>query len=113
MAQTAGRGEHRAEAVLRELGGHGYNTFTLVGDTINTGLRLETNAPVGGVLIGGETFRRLPDNVVVDAIDGPRVDGKEAEVEAYALNELPPGLTPRPSHRSRDSVVPQPSSHSS
>ena len=53
-------GVNSGEAVVRELGGHGYVEYAVVGDTINTGARLEGKAPVGAVLIGAETYRRLP-----------------------------------------------------
>jgi class 3 adenylate cyclase len=53
-------GVNTGEAVLREVGGHGHIAYTFIGDTINTGARLEDQAPIGGVLIGAETYRQLP-----------------------------------------------------
>jgi class 3 adenylate cyclase len=82
-------GVNTGEAVLRELGGHGYVAYTLVGDTINTGSRLEGKAPAGGVLIGAETFRQLPDGAVVEAIRGLQVKGKADALDAYLLHSLP------------------------
>src|SRR4029453_5932998 len=52
------------EAVVGEIGGEGHVAYPLVGDTINTGSRLESVAPVGGVLIGAETFEKLPKGAV-------------------------------------------------
>jgi adenylate cyclase len=49
-------GVNSGEAVVREIGGEGHVAYPLVGDTINTGSRLEGVAPVGGVLIGAETY---------------------------------------------------------
>jgi class 3 adenylate cyclase len=43
-------GVNSGEAVVREIGGDGHIAYTLVGDTVNTGFRLEGLAPVGGVL---------------------------------------------------------------
>jgi hypothetical protein len=48
-------------AVVREMGGHGFVDYVVVGDTVNTASRLESEAPEGGVLIGAETRRALPD----------------------------------------------------
>jgi adenylate cyclase len=61
----------------------------LLGDTINTGARLEGVAPVGGVLIGAETYDQLPDGAVVEERAGLRVKGKDAVVHAYVLLGLP------------------------
>jgi class 3 adenylate cyclase len=56
-------GVNSGEAVLREVGGDGHVAYPLVGDTVNTGARLEVLAPAGGVLIGAETFDQLPGGV--------------------------------------------------
>jgi len=82
-------GVNTGEAVLCELGGHGHIAYTLVGDTINTGSRLEGKAPIGSVLIGGETYRRLPEGAVVEAMGGLLVKGKVDALEAYVLHSLP------------------------
>jgi len=77
------------EAVLRELGGEGHVAYPLVGDTVNTGARLESLAPPGGVLIGAETFDQLPDGAVVEERQALRVKGKHDVVNAYVLLALP------------------------
>ncbi len=82
-------GVNSGEAVLRELGGHGHIAYSLIGDTVNLGSRLEGKAPVGAVLIGAETYRRLPDGAVVEAMSGVVVKGKQAALEAYVLHALP------------------------
>jgi adenylate cyclase len=82
-------GVNSGKAVLRELGGHGHVAYTLVGDTINTGSRLEGKAPVGAVLIGAETYRQLPAGAVVEPMGGIIVKGKEAALDAYVLRDLP------------------------
>jgi adenylate cyclase len=82
-------GVNSGEAVLREIGGDGYVAYPLVGDTVNTGSRLESLAPVGGVLIGAETYEQLPDGAVVEAQSGLRLKGKEDALDAYVLLALP------------------------
>ena len=82
-------GVNSGEAVVREIGGAGHVAYPLVGDTVNTGSRLESLAPAGGVLIGSETYDQLPDGTVVEARTGLRVKGKDAAVNAYVLLALP------------------------
>jgi adenylate cyclase len=82
-------GVNSGEAVVREIGGEGHVAYPMVGDTINTGARLEGLAPVGGVLIGAETFERLPDGAVVEPRAGLRVKGKDVAIDAYVLHALP------------------------
>lgn len=82
-------GVNSGEAVVREIGGEGHLAYPLVGDTINMGARLEGLAPVGGVLIGSETYEQLPDGAVVEERAGLRVKGKDDAVDAYVLHACP------------------------
>ena len=82
-------GVNTGETVVREIGGDGHVAYPSVGDTINTGARLEGLAPVGGVLIGAETYGQLPAEAIVEAKPGLRVKGKNEVVDAYVLLELP------------------------
>jgi class 3 adenylate cyclase len=98
LAHLAGRhpewpamrvGVNSGEAVMREIGGPGHVAYPLVGDTVNTGARLEQLAPAGGVLIGESTYRRLPSGAVVAPRAGLRVKGKADPLDAYVLLALP------------------------
>lgn len=82
-------GVNSGNAVLRELGGHGHVAYSLIGDTVNAGARLEGQAPVGAVLIGAETYRQLPEGAVVEAMGQVIVKGRSAALEAYILHTLP------------------------
>jgi adenylate cyclase len=82
-------GVNSGEAVVREIGGEGHLAYPLVGDTINMGARLEGLAPVGGVLIGAETYEQLPDGALVEERAGLRVKGKDDAVDAYVLHACP------------------------
>ncbi|MEA2310908.1 MAG: adenylate cyclase, partial [Solirubrobacteraceae bacterium] len=72
-----------------EMGGHGFVAYAVIGDTVNTGSRLEGQAPVGGVLIGPETRRLLPDDARTDHRPGVKVKGKDEAIDAYVLHALP------------------------
>ncbi|MBA3843464.1 MAG: adenylate/guanylate cyclase domain-containing protein [Actinobacteria bacterium] len=82
-------GVNSGEAVVREVGGDGHVAYPLVGDTVNTGARLESLAPAGGILIGAETYGQLPDGTVVEERVGLRVKGKDDLLNAYVLLALP------------------------
>ncbi|MDQ6849278.1 MAG: adenylate/guanylate cyclase domain-containing protein [Actinomycetota bacterium] len=82
-------GVNSGPAVVRELGGSGYVAYAVVGDTVNMGSRLESNAPVGGVLIGKQTYDSLPDGTVARLISGLLVKGKDSPIDAFVLQELP------------------------
>ena len=90
-------GVNSGEAAVRELGGHGLVSYALIGDTVNTGSRLEGRAPVGGVLIGAETLRRLPDGVEGEPILGLKLKGKDTPIDAYLLRSLPAARACSPS----------------
>jgi adenylate cyclase len=81
-------GVNSGVAVVREMGGDGFVAYVVVGDTVNTASRLESQAPEGGVLIGAETRRALPEGSVVDAVRRLRVKGKQEAVDAYLLRAL-------------------------
>ena len=82
-------GVNSGDAVLRELGGEGHVAYTLVGDTVNTGARLESLAPAGGVLIGPTTRAALPAGSLVESRDGVRMKGKHEPVDAFVLLGVP------------------------
>jgi class 3 adenylate cyclase len=69
-------------------GPRGHRKYGYVGDVVNVASRLESEAPVGGVLIGEETFRRLGGRAVVEAMPALRVKGKREPVTAYRLHRL-------------------------
>ena len=82
-------GVNTGAAIVREMGGRGHVAYTVVGDCVNVGARLEAHAPVGGVLIGDETYRRLPEGCVAEAVPALRVKGRDMTVDAYVLVSMP------------------------
>jgi adenylate cyclase len=87
-------GVNSGDVVVCEVGGSGYVAYPAVGDPVNVAARLQACAPVGGVLIGHETYVRLPDGTDVAGMPGLRLKGKDAAVNAYLLRALP-GSVPR------------------
>jgi adenylate cyclase len=97
-------GINSGPVVVTEMGGAGYVAYPAVGDPVNVAARLQAEAPVGGVLIGSETRRRIPPEMAVSPLPGLRVKGKEAPVDAYLLlatHELGERVLSRPRGRGR------------
>ena len=66
----------------------GHRKHGVVGDVVNLAARLQAAAPVGGVLIGEETFRELGAQAVVEAMPPMHVKGKREPVTAYRLHRI-------------------------
>jgi class 3 adenylate cyclase len=93
-------GVNSGSVVVTEMGGAGYVAYPAVGDPVNVAARLQAAAPVGGVLIGAETYRRLPPDTAAEAVPGLRVKGKDTPVDAYLLTS-PEALEDRALSRPR------------
>jgi class 3 adenylate cyclase len=65
----------------------------VVGDVVNTASRLQTAAPVGGVLVGDDTYQATRDSIVYSPVEAVKAKGKEQPVAAWlALRpKRPPG----------------------
>jgi adenylate cyclase len=82
-------GVNSGEVLAGVVGGAtGHRKHGIVGDVVNLAARLEAEAPVGGVLIGEGTFRRLGAGAIVEALPPRHVKGKDEPVTAYVLREL-------------------------
>jgi adenylate cyclase len=66
----------------------GHRKHAVVGDTVNLAARLETQAPAGTVVVGGETARRLAEGSTLERLPERYVKGKSEPVEAYLLHSL-------------------------
>jgi adenylate cyclase len=77
-------GVNSGEALVGVIGVESGRSYTVVGDTVNVAARLEGSAPVGGVVIGGDTLRAVP-GLRVTGMGQLFVKGKEKPVEAYRL----------------------------
>jgi class 3 adenylate cyclase len=77
-------------------GARGHRKHGFVGDVVNLTARLQAQAPVDGVLIGEDTFRRLGGRAVVEPLAPLRVKGKEEPVMAYLLHRVEKTSQQRP-----------------
>jgi class 3 adenylate cyclase len=82
-------GLNSGEVVAGVVGAHGHRKHGVVGDTVNLAARLESQAPVGQVVVGAETARRLPPGTTLERLPDLTLKGKAEPVEAYVLRALP------------------------
>jgi class 3 adenylate cyclase/predicted ATPase len=59
------------------------------GDVVNTAARLQTAAPVSGVLVGEETYRCTKSMIAYQGVDSIRAKGKQAPVPAWLALAAP------------------------
>ena len=60
----------------------------VAGDVINTAARLQSAAPAGGVLVGGETYRCTNQAIAYARAEAVIAKGKEAPVEVWLAERL-------------------------
>ena len=78
------------EARLRE--GEGM----VVGDVVNTASRLQALAPVGGILVGEETYRATRSAIRYEQVRSLKARGKREPVRAWAALDAAPPVEQRP-----------------
>jgi adenylate cyclase len=84
-------GLNSGEVLAGLVGGtSGHRKHGIVGDTVNLAARLESVAPVGGVVVGAETAAALPPGAMLERLPPLDVKGKDEPVEAYVLHRLEP-----------------------
>ncbi len=72
------------------MGSAGRMNYTLMGDNVNLGARLEgTNKEYGtNIIISEYTYEKVKDHVVVRELDNIRVKGKNKPVVIYELLDV-------------------------
>jgi class 3 adenylate cyclase/tetratricopeptide (TPR) repeat protein len=83
-------GIHTGPVVVSWLGERKGQDVVVVGDSVNLASRLQSLAPVNGVLISHDTYRHVSGIFNVQAQEPVRVKGKQEPVQAYVvLDEKP------------------------
>ncbi len=75
-------------AVVGNIGCDFRMDYTAIGDTVNTAARLESNAKRGQILISGEVYEAVKDQVEVTPIGEIPLKGKSQGVFVYQLDEV-------------------------
>jgi adenylate cyclase len=90
-------GVNSGEVLAGVVGGRrGHRKHGVIGDTVNLAARLQSEAPVGKVVLGAETVKRLPPGAALERLPELLVKGKTEPVEAYILRSLGDNAPPRP-----------------
>ena len=75
---------------LGEVGGASGSEYTAMGDAINLASRVESNAPVGSVLISRDTYIHVRGIFEIRKLDPIKVKGKDEPVEVYVVEREKP-----------------------
>lgn len=78
-------GIHTGSVVVSWLGERKGQDFVVVGDTVNLASRLQSLAPVNGILISHETYRLTAEQFEVQTIEPVLVKGKQEPVQAHIV----------------------------
>ncbi|MFK7970733.1 MAG: adenylate/guanylate cyclase domain-containing protein [Bacteroidia bacterium] len=82
-----GIGINAGEVVAGTLGSHARLVYTVTGDTVNTGKRIEqlTKKHPNGILMSEGTFQKLDASIVCDPCDPVIVKGKAEALQLYLI----------------------------
>ncbi|MGH2757952.1 MAG: adenylate/guanylate cyclase domain-containing protein, partial [Actinomycetota bacterium] len=80
-------GVNTGEVMFAPVGPEGARQHTVMGDVVNTASRLESAAPLGGVLVGDATYEATKHSIRYEAIDPIRAKGRDEPVTAWVAVE--------------------------
>jgi class 3 adenylate cyclase len=91
-------GVNTGEAIVTFVPGASSAEGMVAGDVVNTGSRLQSAAPVNGILVGEETYRATSSSLRYEEFEPVAAKGKQAPVRAWLALAAPslPGERSRP-----------------
>ncbi|RPI33080.1 MAG: hypothetical protein EHM70_07120 [Chloroflexota bacterium] len=83
-------GIHTGPVVASTLEDRKGQSFVAVGDTVNLASRLQSSAPVDGILISQDTYRLVRGMFDVQALEPLKVKGKTGKIQAFLVSAEKP-----------------------
>ena len=78
-------GIQSGEVISGSIGASTRRDYTVLGDSVNVAARLESHAPVGGVLLGGDTYAQVTAYIEAEELKPIAVKNRQEPVTSYLV----------------------------
>jgi adenylate cyclase len=86
-----GIGINTGQAIVGNMGSDFRMDYTVIGDTVNTAARLESNAAKGQIIISDTVYQLVKEQVEVNDLGELKVKNKKEGIHAYEVVDVSEG----------------------